>query len=116
MKFYCIKNCSTCKKARAWLEKNKVSVEEIDLKKEAPSKKELLSALSKSELEPRRFFNTSGQVYRELNLKEQAASLSEEEVATLLSQHPMLIKRPLLITKDKVLVGFREEEYETLID
>lgn len=116
MKFYCIKTCGSCRKGRNWLDEHKIAYTEIDLKKEAPSEKELLSAIKKSELEPRKFLNTSGKLYREMNLKEQAAKLSKEEVATLLSENPMLIKRPLLIEKDVVLVGFSEDQYERLLE
>ena len=115
MKFYCIKTCGSCRKGKNWLDENKIAYTEIDLKKEAPSEKELLSAIKKSKLEPRTFLNTSGKLYREMNLKERAATLSREEVAKLLSENPMLIKRPLLVDDDRVLVGFSEESYGALL-
>lgn len=116
MKFYCIKTCGTCKRAKKWLEEHGLSFQEIDLKETAPSKEELLFAMEMSKLELKKFFNTSGQLYREMNIKEKATSLTREEVADLLVSYPMLIKRPLLIEGNKVLVGFSQENYLGLLN
>ena len=106
--------CSTCKKAKQYLEDKKLSFTLRDITLETPSKIELLGYLKNSNKDIRKFFNTSGLKYRELNLKEKLPTMSEEEMLNLLSSDGMLIKRPLLITNNKVLVGFKEKEWSEL--
>ena len=104
--------CSTCKKAIAFLEKHNLVFATRNIKEDTPSKDELQKIISLSNLDIDKFFNTSGLVYRELNLKEKLKDMSFEEKLTLLSSNGMLIKRPLLVTDDFVLVGFKEKEWE----
>ena len=106
--------CSTCKKAKQYLEDKNLSFTLRDITLETPSKIELLGYLKNSNKDIRKFFNTSGLKYRELNLKEKLPTMSEEEMLNLLSSDGMLIKRPLLITNNKVLVGFKEKEWSEL--
>ncbi len=104
--------CSTCKKAKAWLDGQNVSYEDRNIKKENPTEQELKGWYQKSGLPLRRFFNTSGLVYKSLQLKDKLPGMSEEEQLRLLATDGMLIKRPILVTEDTVLVGFRQEEWE----
>ena len=113
--FLCYPRCGTCKKAVKWLEENNVEVTTRDITLENPSVEELTAWLAQSGLPIRRFFNTSGIKYREMGLKERVAQDSTETLLQLLSTDGMLVKRPLLITADKVLVGFKEEEYQELL-
>lgn len=103
--------CSTCRKALKYLKDNNKEVTVRNIVEEIPTKEELISWIDKSGLEPRKFFNTSGKVYKELGLKDKAASMSKEEIVQMLSSNGMLIKRPILVTDDEVLVGFNEEKY-----
>lgn len=104
--------CSTCKKAKKWLEEQKVSFEDRHIKDQNPSVSELKEWHKKSGLPLKRFFNTSGVVYREMQLKDKLAELDEEEQYKLLASDGMLVKRPLLIGGSFVLVGFKEKEWE----
>lgn len=112
MLFICYKRWSTCRKARAWLDENNIEYEFRDIKDENPDKEELKSWYEKSELPLKRFFNTSGKIYKELNLKNRLASMSEEEQLEILATDGMLVKRPLLVKDNLVLVGFKEEEWK----
>ena len=114
MLFVCYPKCTTCQKARKWLEKNGVAFEERHIKEENPTKKELKQWHKQSGLPLRKFFNTSGMLYRELQLKDKLPNMSEEEMFDLLASDGMLVKRPLLITDDAVLVGFKQAEWEVL--
>ncbi|MBQ1518255.1 MAG: arsenate reductase family protein [Ruminococcus sp.] len=114
MKFICYPKCSTCKKARNWLDENNNIYEIRDIKEDNPSYDELKEWYSKSGLPLKRFFNTSGQLYRSLELKDKLDSMSEDEQLKLLASDGMLVKRPLLVTDEKVLVGFKEKEWEQL--
>jgi len=107
--------CSTCQRARKWLDEHGVSYEPRHIKEENPSYEELRTWYSRSGLPLKRFFNTSGLLYKSLGLKEKLAAMSEEEQLRLLASDGMLVKRPLLITEDKILVGFKEAEWETLL-
>lgn len=107
--------CSTCQKAKKWLEENKVEFSERHIVKENPRKEELAKWIKQSGLEIKKFFNTSGLKYKELNLKEKLNDMTDDEKIELLSQDGMLVKRPLLINKDKILVGFKEKEWQELI-
>ena len=107
--------CSTCKKAKKWLTEQGVSFAERHIVEQTPTAAELKEWQGKSGLPLKRFFNTSGMIYRELNLKERLQTMSEEEQLTLLSSDGMLIKRPILVTEKGAAAGFREAEWEKLI-
>lgn len=107
--------CSTCKKAKKWLTEQGVSFAERHIVEQTPTAEELKEWQGKSGLPLKRFFNTSGMKYRELNLKERLQTMSEEEQLTLLSSDGMLIKRPVLVTEKGAAAGFREAEWEKLI-
>ena len=111
----CYPGCSTCKKALKWLDAHDLAYEYRNIKQDRPTEEELRRWIIQSGLPVRRFFNTSGGLYRELNLKDKLAHMSDEEMIRLLSSDGMLVKRPLLICDDTVLVGFREEEYKQLL-
>ena len=106
--------CSTCKKALKYLRDNNIEVTTRDIVADTPNKEELINWMDKSGVEPRKFFNTSGKVYKELGLKDKVKDMSKEEMAEILSTNGMLIKRPLLISDKEVLVGFKEEAYSSV--
>ena len=106
--------CSTCKKAKEWLEKNNIKFQDRNIVSETPNETELETWINKSGYEIKKFFNTSGLKYKELNLKEKLQTMNDKEKIKLLSSDGMLIKRPLLITKEKIYVGFKEKEWEEL--
>ncbi len=114
MLFVCYPKCTTCQKAKKWLEEQEMEFELRDIKEENPTKEELRGWHQKSGLPLKRFFNTSGMLYKEMKLKDRLPEMSEEEQLELLSTDGMLVKRPILVTEDKVLVGFRQKEWETL--
>ena len=109
--FVCYPRCTTCQKARRWLEERGAAVEERDIKEERPTAEELRAWHAKSGLPLKRFFNTSGMLYRELGLKDKLSAMTEEEQYAVLASDGMLVKRPLLIAGDHVLGGFREKEW-----
>lgn len=115
MLFICYPKCSTCKKAKKWLDENNIEYTERDIKLENPSYDELKNWYEKSELQLKKFFNTSGMIYRDLNLKDKLSDMSEEEQLRLLSTDGMLVKRPLVVKGDTILTGFREKEWEEKI-
>lgn len=104
--------CSTCKKARKHLEQLGVDFEERHIVEENPTAAELREWIEKSGYPIKKFFNTSGMKYRELGLKDRLAEMSDDEKIELLASDGMLVKRPLLIDEDRVLVGFKEKEWE----
>ena len=104
--------CSTCKKAKAWLDANGVAYTARHIKEENPTYEELKEWLSRSGLPLKKFFNTSGLLYKSLNLKEKLPAMTEEEQLRLLATDGMLVKRPLVILENAVLTGFREAEWE----
>lgn len=106
--------CSTCIKAKKYLESNNYSFELRNIVEDTPKAKELKEYLEKSNKELRQFFNTSGMKYRELGLKDKLNNLTDEEKLQLLESDGMLIKRPLLVLDNKVLVGFREKEWSEI--
>jgi arsenate reductase len=114
MLFVCYPKCSTCKKARKWLEENGIAFDERDIKEKNPTRKELVKWHKQSGLPLRKFFNTSGMLYRDLQLKDKLPNMTEDEMYDLLASDGMLVKRPLLIKDDVVLVGFKQGEWETL--
>lgn len=113
MKFYWYPKCGTCRNAKKWLDEKGVTYEAIHIVETPPSKEELKQAYEKSGLPLKKFFNTSGQKYRELGLKDQIASKTEDELLAILASDGMLIKRPLAISNEMATVGFKEEEYNT---
>ncbi|WP_449537466.1 arsenate reductase family protein [Ferdinandcohnia sp. Marseille-Q9671] len=106
--FYWYPKCGTCRKAKKWLEENQITFEEIHIVENPPSKEILREMYKNSGLELKKFFNTSGQKYRELGLKDKVSTASEDELLELLSSDGMLIKRPLTTDGQKVTVGFNE--------
>lgn len=107
--------CSTCQKAKRFLEDNKISFEERHIVEDTPTKEELKIWIEQSNLKTKNFFNTSGLVYKEQNLKEKLPSMTKEEKLELLASNGMLIKRPLFISDNKILVGFKEKEWREII-
>lgn len=107
--------CTTCKKARKWLDEHAVSYTDRNIKEDNPSAEELKQWHKISGLPLKRFFNTSGMLYREMGLKDKLPSMSEEEQIELLASDGMLVKRPLLVTEGKVRVGFQEKEWEGIL-
>lgn len=104
--------CSTCKKAKKWLDDHGVAYEARDIKQDNPTQEELRAWQARSGLPLKRFFNTSGQLYRSLQLKEKLPAMPEAEQLALLAGDGMLVKRPLAVGEDFVLVGFKEAEWE----
>lgn len=111
MLFVCYPKCSTCKKAQAWLDAHGLTYQVRDIKTQNPSEEELRNWHSQSGLPLKRFFNTSGQQYRALELKDKLPRMTEDEQYALLATDGMLVKRPILLTGNKVLVGFKEAEW-----
>ena len=109
VKVYCYSKCSTCKKALKWLEDNKIDHIVIDIKGDHPDEKTLRELHKRSGLPLKRFFNTSGQLYREMELSRKLPNMSEDEMFKILASDGMLVKRPLLVTDKTVIPGFREE-------
>lgn len=107
--------CTTCKKAEAWLKENKIGYESRHIKDSNPTAEELKAWIAESGLPVKKFFNTSGLLYKELQLKDKLGSMSDEEMITLLASDGMLVKRPLLIGEKTVCVGFREPEWEKAV-
>lgn len=115
MTFIWYPKCSTCKKAANWLKEQKIQVVTRDIKEENPTVEELREWHLKSGLPLKKFFNTSGLLYKSMNLKEKLPQMTEEEQLTLLATDGMLVKRPILITDRTVLVGFRPAEWEVVL-
>ena len=114
MLFVCYPKCTTCQKAKKWLEEQGISYEERDIKTENPQKEELKEWYKKSGLPLKRFFNTSGMLYKQMNLKDKLPDMSEEEQLELLATDGMLVKRPIVVDGDIVLTGFKAAEWEKL--
>ena len=107
-------NCSTCKKAKAWLDANGIEYIARHIAQDEPTREELTEWINRSGLEIKKFYNTSGQLYRQLELKDKLPLFTDEEKIGLLATDGMLVKRPLLITDSLVLVGFKEAEWESI--
>ena len=103
--------CTTCRRARKFLQENNVEFIDRHIAEENPSKEELKTWLDKSGLKINKFFNTSGVLYREMQLKDKVKTLPEDELLDILATNGMLVKRPILVKEDTVLVGFKEEEW-----
>ena len=111
IKFICYPKCTTCQKAKKWIDDNNIEYELRDIKEDNPSFEELFSWYKTSELPLKRFFNTSGLLYKSMELKDKLPTMSEEEQLKLLATDGMLVKRPLVIGNDFVLIGFKESEW-----
>ena len=111
MEFICYSKCSTCKKAKKWLEEHNIEYIERHIVENNPSYDELAEWYNKSGLSLKKFFNTSGILYREMKLKDKLSTMSEEEQLKLLATNGMLVKRPVVVKGDIVLVGFKEAEW-----
>ena len=111
MVFICYPKCTTCRKAKKWLDDNSIEYEERSIAEDNPTYEELKRWYAQSGLDLRKFFNTSGKLYREMNLKDKLADMTEEEQLRLLSSDGMLVKRPIAVNEDTVLVGFKETEW-----
>ena len=110
--FICYNKCGTCQKARKWLEENNIEYGFRDIKTEKPELSELRVFHELSGLPLRKFFNTSGQLYKSMELKNKLPAMSDEEMLSLLATDGMLVKRPILVDDDVVLVGFKIKEWE----
>lgn len=110
--FVCYRRCSTCAKARTWLQSRGIHVHERDIKGDNPTYAELDAWQERSGLPVKRFFNTSGQLYRSMELSRKLPGMSREEALRLLATDGMLVKRPILVDGSNVLVGFRQPEWE----
>ena len=108
-------SCTTCKKAKAWLQSKGLEFTARHIKEENPTAEELSLWQEKSGLELKKFFNTSGLVYKDLGLKDKLSTMSREEQLDLLASNGMLVKRPIVVTEDAVLVGFKEKDWEKLL-
>ena len=111
----CYPRCGTCKKAVKWLEENNVEFTYRDIKTDNPSEEELRKWHAMSGLPLKKFFNTSGMLYKEMKLKDKLPEMSEDDMFRLLASDGLLVKRPIAVTSDTVLVGFKEAEWETLL-
>ncbi|MBE6023601.1 MAG: arsenate reductase family protein [Cellulosilyticum sp.] len=107
--------CTTCKKALKYIKDHNVEVEDRNIVENVPTEAELKEWIERSGLEFKKFFNTSGQLYREMELKDKVKEMSLEEAVSLLATNGMLIKRPILVTEKSVCVGFKEDQYEEVL-
>ena len=115
LKFICYPKCTTCQKAQRWLDDNKIEYEFRDIKLNRPTRSELSEWHRQSGLSLKKFFNTSGLLYKSLDLKTKLPSMTDDEMLSLLASDGMLVKRPLIIGDDFVLVGFKEAEWKSKI-
>ena len=111
IKFICYPKCTTCQKAKKWLDDNKIEYELRDIKEDNPTIEELTAWYKQSGLPLKKFFNTSGLLYKSMELKDKLSAMSEDEQLKLLARDGMLVKRPLVIGENFVLVGFKESEW-----
>ncbi len=112
---YCYSRCSTCKKALKWLDDHGMEYRSIDIKEDNPDKETLRELHEKSGLPLKRFFNTSGQLYRQMELSKKLPDMSEDEMYEILASDGMLVKRPILITEDRVFTGFKEDDWKSVL-
>ena len=115
IEFICYPKCTTCQKAKKWLDDNGIEYELRDIKTNNPTYEELKSWYEKSELPLKRFFNTSGLIYKSMNLKDKLSEMSEEEQLKLLATDGMLVKRPIVVNNGKALTGFAENKWKMFI-
>ena len=111
IKVYCYSRCTTCKKALKWLEDKGIKYQLIDIKEDNPDEKTLRKLHKKSGLPLKKFFNTSGMIYREMELSKKLPDMTEAEQFSLLASDGMLVKRPIAVDGDRVLVGFKEADW-----
>ena len=111
MEFLCYAKCSTCQKAKKWLDENGIAYNERAIKEQNPTIEELKEWHRRSGLPLKKFFNTSGLRYKELNLKDKIPTMTEDELLKLLATDGMLVKRPLVVNGDRILTGFKEKEW-----
>lgn len=116
MEFLCYAKCTTCQKAKKWLDANEIEYTERPIKEQNPTVEELKVWHRRSGLPLKKFFNTSGLLYKDMKLKDRLPGMSEEEQYELLATDGMLVKRPLLVGDDFVLVGFKETEWEDKLE
>ena len=115
MEFICYSKCSTCKKAKDYLIRNNISFNEREIKENTPTIDEIKEWVDRYNIDINKLFNTSGLIYRDMNLKDRLFSMSYDEKLELLSNNAMLIKRPLLVLDNNVLVGFKEKEWNNTL-
>lgn len=115
MQFINYAKCSTCQKAKRWLDDHNISYTDRPIKEQNPTYEELSEWISRSGLPIKKFFNTSGQIYRTMQLKDKLPEMTEEQQIQLFASEGMLVKRPLLVSDSVILVGFREAEWQTLL-
>lgn len=115
MEFICYPKCSTCQKAKKWLDENKIEYTERHIVNDKPTYEELKKWYEKSGLPLKRFFNTSGMLYKEMKLKDKLPDMSEDEQLQLLATNGMLVKRPLVVAEGFVLTGFKEKEWTEMM-
>lgn len=116
MEFLCYAKCTTCQKAKKWLDANEIEYTERPIKEQNPTVEELKAWHRRSGLPLKKFFNTSGLLYKDMKLKDRLPGMSEEEQYALLATDGMLVKRPILVGDDFVLVGFKETEWEEKLE
>lgn len=115
MLYVCYPKCTTCRKAQKWLDDNGVVYETRNIKENNPTYEELKEWYGKSNLPLKKFFNTSGNLYKSMNLKDKLPDMDEDEQLRLLATDGMLVKRPIMVTENTVLVGFKEKEWENIL-
>lgn len=115
MLYVCYPKCTTCRKAQKWLDDNGVVYETRNIKENNPTYEELKEWYGKSNLPLKKFFNTSGNLYKSMNLKDKLLDMDEDEQLRLLATDGMLVKRPVIVTENTVLVGFKEKEWENIL-
>ncbi|PKM50021.1 arsenate reductase family protein [Acetobacterium malicum] len=113
--FLCYPKCSTCQKAKKFLAENQIDVEERHIVEDHPHKDELIKWMNRYQGEAKKFFNTSGLVYRDMELKDKVKTMTPDQMAEVLATNGMLVKRPLVILADTVLVGFKEEQWKAAL-
>lgn len=115
MLFLCYPKCSTCQKAKKWLDDHQIEYTERHIAENHPTYEELSAWYRKSGLPLKKFFNTSGMIYKEMKLKDKLPLMNEDEQLKLLATNGMLVKRPMAVTEDQILVGFKIAEWESLL-
>lgn len=115
MLFLCYTKCSTCQKAKKWLDDHQIEYTERHIAENHPTYEELSAWYRKSGLPLKKFFNTSGMIYKEMKLKDKLPLMNEDEQLKLLATNGMLVKRPMAVTEDQILVGFKIAEWESLL-
>ena len=115
MLLICYPKCGTCRKAQKWLDENGIGYDYRDIKLDNPSAEELAGWISASGLPVRKFFNTSGMLYKDMHLKDKLPGMTDEEMISLLATDGMLVKRPIAVAGDKILIGFKEAEWEAAL-